>query len=552
MTVTKANAPSASSRERRSSEPTAHAPPTVQEPAHSLTTRSPLEAFYFEELTRTRLFIKVVWALTVVVIASLPFVRGNVVVKELMAGASIANALFALWLWRDLRDASRFSTAKVTAFCVSCATTGFVAVVFWGVFSAAPVLVVLGVYFFGRSYSGTAAFVNYLVAASTQAVWSALVIAEVVPDYGLFDGRGRPALELVTAQTMVQGVYLLGYLSARSSRKATLDVLERLEAAVRQGRQREAFLEEVRQDLDRALLAPGEGRYTDQIVGSFRLGSVLGRGGMGEVYAAEHVSTGAPAAVKLLHPHFADDPEQCARFLRESRAASALDSPHVVTILEASQPSAHPLHIAMERLHGETLWARLRDEQRLAGTEVVELLKQVGSVVDLAGAKNIVHRDLKPQNLFQLTRSRTWKVLDFGVSSLGNTGTLTGGQVVGTPGYMSPEQARGERVDFRTDLYALGVIAYRALTGRPAFRGKDTPAVLYDVVFSMPPRPSAIADLPPAVDDVLAIAMAKRPEDRFTSGQELARALEAALRGEASPELSARARTLAATHAWAG
>lgn len=514
----------------------------------SLTTRSPLEAFYFEEFTRTRLFIKVVWGLAVVVLASFPFVGGDPAVKKLMAAATVANALFAGWLWRDLRDASRFSTAKVTAFCVACALTGFVAVVFWGVFSAAPVLVVLGVYYFGRSYSTTAALVNYLVAAVTQAVWSALVIGGVVHDYGLFDGRGRPTLELATAQMMVQGVYLLGYLSARSSRKATLEVLERLEAAVRQSKQREAFLEEVRQDLNRAL-APGQGRYSDQEIGSYKLGAVLGRGGMGEVYAAVHVSTGDDAAVKLLHAHLEGDVEHGARFLREARAASALASPHVVRVLETAAEGARPLYIAMERLHGETLAARLRDRRKLTPSEVMDLVRQIGSVIDLAAEKSIVHRDLKPQNLF-LSKAGEWKVLDFGVSSLGGSGTLTAGQIIGTPGYMSPEQARGERVDASTDVYALAVIAYRALTGRPAFSGKDTPAILYDVVFSMPPRPSELSDLPRAVDDVLLVAMAKRSSDRFSSGAALAGALADAARGEVSAAIASRARSLTAAHPW--
>ncbi len=125
-----------------------------------------------------------------------------------------------------------------------------------------------------------------------------------------------------------------------------------------------------------------------------------------------------------------------------------------------------------------------------------------------------------------------WKILDFGVSKLsGSDGTLTQGRVIGTPGYMAPEQARGEEVDYRADLYSLGVIAYRAITGVPAFpAGDDVPKMLYKVVYTMPPPPSAVANVPAALDAVLARAMAKLPSLRYPDGAALADALEAALR----------------------
>src|SRR5205823_10091321 len=127
----------------------------------------------------------------------------------------------------------------------------------------------------------------------------------------------------------------------------------------------------------------------------------------------------------------------------------------------------------------------------------------------------VVHRDLKPANVFAASTGGTvtWKILDFGVSKVfAPDATLTAGQVVGTPGYMAPEQARGESVDRRADVYALGVIAYRLLTGRPAVMPGDVPQMLHEVVFRMPPQPSTLANIPPPIEAVLAIALAKSPD----------------------------------------
>src|SRR5262249_44281808 len=159
-----------------------------------------------------------------------------------------------------------------------------------------------------------------------------------------------------------------------------------------------------------------------------------------------------------------------------------------------------------------------------------------GHGLEAARAAGIVHRDLKPRNLFfaedGLTR-RTWKILDFGVSKLGDAeGTQTKDMLVGTPAYMAPEQANGGQVTHRTDIYALGVIAYRILTGRPAFTGERTAETLYQVVYQMPPKPSEVSRVPPDIDLVLAIAIAKEPAARFDSGAELADALEAAHKGK--------------------
>ncbi len=209
-------------------------------------------------------------------------------------------------------------------------------------------------------------------------------------------------------------------------------------------------------------------------------------------------------------------------------------------------------YLAMELLRGRDLSAILRRSPRLPVAEALALLEQVGCGLDALHAAGIVHRDLKPQNLFRADAPVQWKILDFGVSRVVDVdSSLTRGQAIGTPAYMSPEQARGHEVDHRADLFGLGAIAYRVLTGRPAFAGVEVPHILYRVVHAMPPRPSAVAGLPRAIDDVLAIALAKRPGDRFATAGELARAVSQAMGGELAPELADRAHRLATRWPWA-
>jgi serine/threonine-protein kinase len=181
---------------------------------------------------------------------------------------------------------------------------------------------------------------------------------------------------------------------------------------------------------------------------------------------------------------------------------------------------------------------------------------EVAAGLTAAHEAGVVHRDLKPQNIFcaeQGAEKRpAWKILDFGVSKLRDANaTITHAAVVGTPGYMSPEQAEGRDTDHRADLFALGAVAYRALTGRPPFGGGDLPRVLFEIAYKSPVCPSELLPaLPTDVDLVLAIALAKRAEDRFSSAIELARALRDASRGALDPALRARAAGLVEATPW--
>jgi serine/threonine-protein kinase len=185
----------------------------------------------------------------------------------------------------------------------------------------------------------------------------------------------------------------------------------------------------------------------------------------------------------------------------------------------------------MERLHGTDLATRLRAENRMPSDELVVLIDQVARGLEVARIAGVVHRDLKPHNLF-FHAGATWKILDFGVSKvLGSEGTLTGEGIVGTPQYMAPEQASGGQITHLADVYALGAIAYRCLTGRSPFKGRDLAELVYQVVHVAPMRPSALGRVSPQIEDVLAVAMAKDPRRRFPSAQAFAQAFIAARRG---------------------
>jgi serine/threonine-protein kinase len=228
--------------------------------------------------------------------------------------------------------------------------------------------------------------------------------------------------------------------------------------------------------------------------------------------------------------------------------------PHVVRVLEIGGLDAPTPYIAMERLEGEDLAELLRRRRQLSIRATLGLVREVGSGLEAAHAAGIVHRDIKPRNLFLAESESTsrWKILDFGISKLAHqSGTLTRGDLLGTPAYMAPEQASGGPVTRLSDLYSLGVICYRTLTGRPAFSGIALPDTVYKVVHTMPPRPStSSASLPPGIDDVLAVALAKDPADRFQTLGELVAALEIVEKGRFHPRLRERAHALLADHPW--
>ncbi len=515
---------------------------------------SPADAMLLEEIARIRVYALFSALMYSAVLVGLPFLGGSTVLKWILLPQMLLGVAGAAHVLAALRDPRRYRPRVILALAVMATATGYTVILYWGINSVAPTTVALGLYFFSRSQSARAALIIYVLCAATQAALALLVLSGAMADPGIYTGAGRPVIYHVVTQVSVQFFYFMAHVLARLGRRSTLFAIDSLLRAHRQVEQRDAALLEVKQDLDRMAQIGGPGRHSDQVLGSYRLGVIIGRGAMGEVYEAAHTVSGQRAAVKLLHPHVLDVPGAVERFLREARAAGALASPHVVRVLDASGPDAPVPYLVMELLAGKDLAFLLRKRRRLGGEQLVRLAREVADVIDEAGGKGIVHRDLKPHNLFlaeQDGEPARWKVLDFGASKLArHHGTLTAGRVVGTPAYMAPEQARGEDTTPRADVYALAAIAYRCLTGRPPYSGKDLPGTLYNVCYSMPPRPSEIAELPAAVDAVLAVGLAKSPGDRFASAAELAAALAAAIAGRAAPAIEEHADALLAALAW--
>jgi eukaryotic-like serine/threonine-protein kinase len=514
------------------------------------------DALRHDEIRRSRLLARFGLAIGAAVAVALMFLPGNPVMTRLTYGTVAIASVGNIWLHHLASRPDRYVQRYLAIVWVMNSLAVSAGVLYFGVFSAGSIVVLLGIYFLALGQSFTLAVIVYLTCAGFQAASAALIIAGAVADPGLVHADYLPREVLLILEALIQLVLAAAFVMARASRKATLSAVTDYERVVRALAQREALLHEARQDLERALQLGGVGRFTGQTLGSFRLGPILGRGSMGEVYEATRIATGEPAAVKLLQPTSMGNPAYLMRFLREVEVAATIEVPHVVRVLEVGNASAPIPYLAMERLRGQDLAQLLREQRRLKREQVIDLVDQAGRGITAAAAAGVVHRDLKPQNLFfaeQPAGPPIWKVLDFGVSKLlGERGTLTQGQVVGTPVYMAPEQAQGVDVDQLADLYALAAIAYRCITGHLPFRGKDVPTIMYQVVYKMPTRPSALYDVNEDVDHVLLIAMAKNPAHRFQSAHEMACALEDGLHGRLSEVLRARGRSLARVHPWRG
>jgi tRNA A-37 threonylcarbamoyl transferase component Bud32 len=512
---------------------------------------SPRDALHVEEVRRTRALLRIGWLVAVGVVIALPLVPGEPRIAIALLAALAVGVAGSAWMYRELRDPARYRPARMNLLALACIVCGQLGILYVGAFSAAPLMLALGLYFFCRTESTASAIAIYAIAAGAHAVLAVLVISGAIDDPGFYPvGRHASVASQLAGQALLQVAYGLCFWLARTTRRTSLRAIVQLQHATRLAAQRDVQLAELRRDLDRALEIGKPGRFTDHIVGSWQLGAVLGRGAMGEVYEARHVATGAEAAVKLLRRELLADPRSVERFIREVRVGSTLDSPHVVRVLEAATPTDGLPFLAMERLRGHTLGELLRQSNTLTGIDLTEMLIQICRAFEIARRAGVVHRDVKPHNLFR-GGDGVWKVLDFGAAALADSSsTLTRGGVIGTPAYMSPEQARGEAVDHRADVYALGAVIYRCVTGRVPFAAGDTPSLLYAVIHDMPPRPSAIAKVDRGLERVLLIALAKERNVRFASAAELVAAYDAATTGALPDDLLRRARAVARQHPW--
>lgn len=269
------------------------------------------------------------------------------------------------------------------------------------------------------------------------------------------------------------------------------------------------------------------------IGGSFVVRELIGVGGMGRVYRGEQNTLGRTVAIKVIHPHLAGDDQTVQRFYTEARAASRLNHPNSVSVIDFGRSDDGVLYLVMEYLDGRDLAALMVEQGPIAIDRVVDLVAQTLDALAEAHELGIVHRDLKPENVLVL-RSRSGaervKVLDFGLATVVDSGvnvTRTG-LVCGTPAYMSPEQARGEVVDARSDLYSVGAMLFELLTDRPPFEADSAVKLLMMHVNEPPPDPRVVApqrDIPPMLAGVVMQALAKEPAQRFQSAEEMRRAL---------------------------
>ncbi|HEY5925355.1 MAG TPA: serine/threonine-protein kinase [Kofleriaceae bacterium] len=505
------------------------------------------DALRAEEIKRTRALLGVGWIAGMIVAAAVLVAPGDRRLAQALLALLAVGVVGSIWMQRELRDVTRYRPTTMTVLALVAVGCGVLGVLYTGTFSAAPVGLTLCIYFFCRNESLPSAIAIYVIAAVSHLVASMLVIAGVFAEPGFYPvDRHASAQAQVTGHLLLQMAYALCFWLARVTRRASLRSIEHLQRATRLAAQRDVQLAELRSDLDRALKIGGPGRFTGVVAGDWELGNVIGRGAMGEVYEAVRPLSGEKGAVKLLRRELLADSRNVERFLREVRVAGSINSPHVVKVLGASTPSDPMPYLAMEKLAGQTLSRLLRDGRSLADTSVASLVEQICAVLELARDAGIVHRDIKPQNLF-LTYDNVWKVLDFGVALLAETsGTLTRGAAIGTPAYMAPEQARGETVDHRADLYAFGAVLYRAITGRAPFAARDTPSLLYAVNHDMPLRPSALGSVTEPVEQFLALALAKSRDTRFQTAAEMAAAFKAATTGALPEDLVRRAAALPA------
>ncbi|MFI0826011.1 Stk1 family PASTA domain-containing Ser/Thr kinase [Streptomyces roseolus] len=290
--------------------------------------------------------------------------------------------------------------------------------------------------------------------------------------------------------------------------------------------------------------------------GRYELGSVLGRGGMAEVYLAQDTRLGRTVAVKTLRADLARDPSFQARFRREAQSAASLNHPAIVAVYDTGEDYVDGVsipYIVMEYVDGSTLRELLHSGRKLLPERTLEMTVGILQALEYSHRAGIVHRDIKPANVM-LTRTGQVKVMDFGIArAMGDAGmTMTQtAAVIGTAQYLSPEQAKGEQVDARSDLYSTGCLLYELLTVRPPFIGDSPVAVAYQHVREEPQPPSNFdAEITPEMDAIVLKALVKDPDYRYQSADEMRADIEACLDGQ--PVAAAAAMGMAGAQAYNG
>jgi serine/threonine-protein kinase len=292
-----------------------------------------------------------------------------------------------------------------------------------------------------------------------------------------------------------------------------------------------------------------------RVAGKFLVEKYLGGGAMGAVYRARDTSLERNVALKVMHPAIAIDPSFVTRFHREARAASRLDHPNSMRVIEFGEEPDGLLYIAMEYLEGRDLYKVIHEDWPLPEARIADIMMKALAAAAVAHDMGVIHRDLKPENIMILNRKDDEgqdivKVCDFGIAKItekedGSPGAstrsagarlTTAGLVVGTPEYMSPEQARGEKLDSRSDLYSMGIILYQLLTGRTPFLADTALAVVLKHLSDPPEPPSSIyPEVHKGLEAVCLRSLAKAKEERFQSARDMRAAIKAAIEGRPMP-----------------
>jgi len=279
------------------------------------------------------------------------------------------------------------------------------------------------------------------------------------------------------------------------------------------------------------------------MLGRYRVDDRLGEGAMADVYRAHDPDIGRTVAIKVLKPDYARDPDIAARFLREARAAGALSHANIATIYDVGETQG-AAYIAMELVDGQPLDVALQSQGRMPYERVLAIGQQLAAALAYAHRAGVVHRDIKPSNILLSADGQTAKLLDFGVARIGEMDQATAdrqfaktqvGQLIGTPRYMSPEQALGLPVDQRSDLFSLGVVLYEMITGKVAFPGTALATLAIQIAQEkVEPIDRSAGDCPPGLRFIIDKLLAKKAEQRFADGDALAAALarEIAAQGE--------------------
>jgi serine/threonine-protein kinase len=286
-----------------------------------------------------------------------------------------------------------------------------------------------------------------------------------------------------------------------------------------------------------------------KLAGRYEVLDHIGQGAVADVFRAYDPSISRPLAIKVLREELRQHPQYAPRFLREAKAAGALSHPNIVTIFDVGERDGHP-YIVMELLDGEPLDTVLQREAQLPAETVLHIGLQLADALAYAHAQGVIHRDIKPSNIILGRDGRTIKIVDFGIARVSEGGEIEladtlrtqHGQVLGTPRYMSPEQALGREIDGRSDLFSTGVILYELLTGRKAFPGASAATLALQITQQDPEPIAALApDAPKGLQFIIEKLLAKRPEKRFADGASLAEALRRELGAQTAIGMEKRA-----------